>query len=84
MTNTVPDAPPVGPDQMLVYETSEQTGTSRMVTQRDDDLLTPEETCQRWREVEAAMLKELHTWAERKCFSRRPWVSVSRCWEASL
>ena len=35
MTNTVPDAPPVGPDQMLVYKTSKQSGTRRLVTQRD-------------------------------------------------
>ena len=31
MTNTVPDAPPIGPEQMLVYKTS-STGTRRMVT----------------------------------------------------
>ncbi len=43
-----------------------------MVTQSDDDLLTPEETGQRWREVEAAIPKELTTWAELKCFSRKP------------
>jgi hypothetical protein len=56
---------------MLVYKIT-STGTRRMVTQRDDDLLTAEETCQRWREVEAAMLKELNTWAELKRFSRKP------------
>ncbi len=61
MTNTVPEAPPTGPDQMLVYKTT-STDTRRMVTQRDDDLLTPEETRQRWRGVEAAMLKELTLW----------------------
>ena len=72
MANTVPDAPPVGPDQLLIYKTSKQSGTRRMVTQRDDDLLTPEETRQRWREVETAMLKELRTWAELKSFSRKP------------
>ena len=44
MTNTIPDAPYVGPDQMLVYKTSKQSGTRRLVMQRDDDLLTPEET----------------------------------------
>ena len=72
MTNTVPDAPPVGPDQMLVYKTSKQSGSRRLVTQRDDDLLTPEEVRLRWREVEAAMLKELRTWVELKCLSRKP------------
>ena len=41
------------------------------MTQRDDDLLTPEETRQRWPEVEAAMLKELLTWAKLQCFSRK-------------
>ncbi len=63
MTNTVPDAPPVGPDQMLVYKTSKQSGTRWLVIQRDDDLLTPEATRQRWHEIQAAMLKELRTWA---------------------
>ena len=71
MTNTVPDAPHVGPDQMLVYKTSKQSGTRRLATQRDDDRLTPEEVRLRWREVEAAMLKELRTWAGLKCFSRK-------------
>ena len=34
---------------MLIYKTSKQSGTRRMVTQRDDDdLLNPEETRQRW------------------------------------
>ena len=72
MTNTVPDAPYVGPNEMLVYKTSKQSGTRRLITQRDDDLLTPEEVRLRWREVEVAMLKELRTWAELKCFSRKP------------
>jgi hypothetical protein len=50
-TNAVPDCPPIGPHEMLVYKTSKQSGTRRMVTQRDD-LLTPEEVRARWREVE--------------------------------
>jgi hypothetical protein len=37
MTNTVPDAPFIGPDQMLIYMASKLSGTRRMVTQRDDD-----------------------------------------------
>jgi hypothetical protein len=56
---------------MVVYKTSKHSGTRRVVTKRDDDLLTPDEARLRWREVEAAMLKELHSWAELKCFSRK-------------
>ncbi len=68
MTNTVPDAPPIAPDHMLVYKITSH-GTRRMVTQRGDNLLTPEKACQRWREVEAAMLNGLTTRAELKGFS---------------
>ena len=32
MTNTVPDAPPVGEDEMLVFKTSPKTGTRMQVT----------------------------------------------------
>ena len=50
--------PYLSPEQQLSFKTT-STGTRRIVTQRDDDLLTPAEVRDRWPEVEAAMLKEL-------------------------
>jgi hypothetical protein len=47
------------------------SGVKRTVVQRDDDILTAEELRTHAKEVAAAMLKELITWAELKCFSRR-------------
>ncbi len=71
MTLCPPEVPFLTPDQMLTFKTS-SAGARRIVTQRGDDLLTPEETEQRWPGVEAVMLKELLTWAKLKCFSRKP------------
>ena len=42
------------------------------VVKRDDDLLTPAQLKENWPDVQKAMLKELQTWAQLKCFSRRP------------
>ena len=39
---------------------------------RDDDDLAPQQLKGNWNEVQKAMLKELMTWADLKCFSRRP------------
>ncbi len=78
MTSTVPDATFIASGQMLVCKTA-STGARWLVTQRDDDLLTPEETCQPWREVKAAMLKQFKTWAELKRFSRKPRHPASNC-----
>ena len=61
MTNTVEDTPPVGPGEMLVFAVSAKTGTRRKVVQRDDDLLTPQQLQENWKEVQAARLKELKT-----------------------
>ena len=65
-----PDLPKLAPEQMVVYKTT-AGGTRREVTQRDDDLLIPSEVKEHHKEVEAAMLKELHTWAKLNCFSRK-------------
>ena len=46
-------------------------GARRAVAQRDDDILTADELRVHAKEVAAAMLKELLTWAKLKCFSRR-------------
>ena len=62
--------PAVAPNEAVVFKTTEE-GTRRVVTQRDDDLLTSVELQQHKPEVEAAMLKELQTWAKLKCFSRK-------------
>ena len=48
-----------------------QNTVRQAVVKRDDDLRTPEQLKENWKEVQAAMLKELKTWADLKCFSRR-------------
>ena len=45
---------------------------TRKVVVKQDDLLTPAEVQQNYTEVQQAMLKELRTWADLKCFSRKP------------
>ena len=47
------------------------TGARKAVVQRDDDILTAEELRTHAKEVAAAMLKELQTWAKLQCFSRK-------------
>jgi len=46
-------------------------GARRAVAQRDDDILTADELRVHAKEVAAAMLKELLTWAKLKCLGRR-------------
>ena len=41
MCNTVPDAPHVAEDEVLIFQISAKSATRRIVVQRDDDLLTP-------------------------------------------
>ena len=41
------------------------------VVKRDDDILTPAQLKEHWPDVQKAMLKELQTWAELRCFSRK-------------
>ena len=60
------DTPPVGVGEMLVFAVSAKTGTRRKVVQRDDDLLTPQQLQENWKEVQAARLNELKTWQELK------------------
>ena len=45
---------------------------TRQVVVKEDDLLTPEQVRAQYPEFQKAMLKELRTWAELKCFSRKP------------
>ena len=63
MTRTIADLPQIAPDEMVVYKTT-AGGTRRVVTKRDDDLLTAEEMQENRKDVEASMLKELLTWAK--------------------
>ena len=73
--NTLPDTATVLPGQSVVYKVANDE-TRRAVVTRDDDLLTPQQASAHWPEVQAAMLKELNTWAQLKCFSRRPRASA--------
>ena len=57
MCKTVPDAPFVAEDEVLVFQTSAKSATRRVVVQRDDDLLTPEQVKEHWDEVQKARLK---------------------------
>ena len=71
MCNTVPDAPHVAENEVLVFQTSAKSATRRIVVQRDDDILTPEQVNEHWDEVQKARLKEFITWNDLKCFSRK-------------
>ena len=44
----------------------------KAVIERDSDLLTPDEVREHKAEIETAMVKELATWKQFGCFSRRP------------
>ena len=72
MCNTLPDLPrQPGEGEMVVYKVTQKTARAEVV-KRDDDLLTPQEVQQHWKEVQEAMLKELQTWNKLNCFSRKP------------
>ena len=47
-------------------------GQKKVSVERDDALLTPEEVKQHWQEVLAAIQKELETWVDMECISRKP------------
>ena len=66
----IPDLWQISPDEVAIYKTDNK-GTRRAVTKRDDDILTADELKKYWREIQAAMLAELMTWRKFKCFSRR-------------
>ena len=74
-TKYIPDLPPLAQNEMVMYLTNEG-GTRRQVVQRDDDILTPQQVKDNWKEVEEAMGKELKTWAKYKCFSRKKRVEA--------
>ena len=73
LVRDLPREPEVGEVVVVRFYLSQNknTGSRRTVVQRDDDMLTAEETKTYGKEVEAAMLKELLTWAQLKCFSRK-------------
>jgi hypothetical protein len=55
---------------MVIFKASADS-VRREVVQRDDDILTGQQLKDHWPEVQEAMLEELLTWAQLKCFSRR-------------
>ena len=72
MCQSIPNLPrKPGPDEMVVYKVTQQSARAEVV-KRDDDVLTPQEVKDNWKEVSEAMLKELQTWAKLTCFSREP------------
>ena len=50
-TMLIPGLPDVPDDHMVTYATNE-AGTKRQVVQRDDDLLTPQQVKEHWKEVD--------------------------------
>ena len=68
LVNNRPRAPNLGE---VVSVRMYMTGARRAVVERDDDILTADELRTHAKEVAAAMLKELLTWAKLKCCSRR-------------
>ena len=54
---------------MRIYQS---TGRAQTVVEREDALLTPEETKQHWPAVLTAMYEELQTWVKYGCISRKP------------
>ena len=64
-------ATPPAAGEVVVLRVATKEGTRRAVVQRDDDTLTAEEKVKHRREVEAAMLAELKTWAKFGCISRK-------------
>jgi len=58
-------------DEVVVLQINLKDQVKRAVVIRDDASLTPEEIKTHAKEVEAAQLSELKTWAKFKCFSRK-------------
>jgi hypothetical protein len=58
-----------GPGEVAILRTYLAAGARKAVIERDTDLLTAEELEKHKAEVEAAVLAELTTWANFKCFS---------------
>jgi len=71
MTNTMSHLPrKPQPGEIVLLQVGPNT-VRQVVVQRDDDILTPAQLKEFWPEVKKAMLKELQTWAQLKCFSRK-------------
>jgi hypothetical protein len=64
--------PPSADENIVLRVYHAENVVRRAVVKRDDDILTPDEEVKHRKEVEAAMLQELQTWAKFKCFSRKP------------
>ena len=72
MTNTMSHLPRKPHSGEIVLLQIGPNTVRQVVVQRDDDILTPAQLPEFWPEVQKAMLKELQTWAQLKCFSRKP------------
>ena len=69
LLSDVPRPPREG--EVCVLRIYHAEGVKRAVIVKDDDILTKEEEKLHAKELEAAQLKELETWAKFKCFSRK-------------
>ena len=72
MTNLLDFDDRVQEGELVLASMSRSNDVKRQVVVKEDDLLTPNEVKQQYPEVQKAMLKELKTWADLKCFSRKP------------
>ena len=59
-------------DEMVLVSAKRDRTVTRQVVVKEDDLLSPSDVKDQFPEVQKAMLKEFNTWADLKCFSRRP------------
>ena len=69
MTNALDLTEKVHADSMVLAVMDRSRTVTRQVVVKDDDLAEAKE---KHHEVQKAMLKELRTWADLKCFSRKP------------
>ena len=60
----------LGPDEVLKVR-QYLSGQKQVVVERDDGNVTPAELKQHWPEVLSAIQKELETWVEHNCISRK-------------
>ena len=70
MTNTMDLSVRPQRGQMVLLQIG-PSNVRQEVVQRDDDVLTTSQMKENWPAVQQAMLKELQTWANLKCFSRK-------------
>ena len=72
MSNILDTDDPAGEGEYILAVMDRNRTITRKVVVKEDDLLTPAEVKAQWAEVQKSMLKELLTWANLQCFSRKP------------